>query len=363
MTKHMKGTGTVFRRRRSPFWWIGYAHSGRFIRESSNSTRRDDAKNLLQERLGAIAARTYIGPEADKVTIAELLADLEREYEVAGRASLRTLRGHVKAWNDVLGTVKTINATFSVLTEIIQTWQLAGDAAATINKRLSSLRRAFNLGRAARRIVSVPTFPHLAENNARQGFFEWPVLLELLAALPDDGLRDFIEWAARTGMRTGEIAKLTWRGYDRETGVVRLHGRDAKTRKPRRIVLVGPLAALIARRHEARKTHPECPLIFHRDGQPIGDFRKTWARACRAIDLDPGRAGFTPHDLRRTGLRNMRRAGVPESVAMAISGHLTSYTFKRYDITDDADLREAMEKTTAYTDTLGKEPKRTRPIR
>jgi hypothetical protein len=53
----------------------------------------------------------------------------------------------------------------------------------------------------------------------------------------------------------------------------------------------------------------------------------------------------------------MRRAGVSETVAMAISGHLTSYTFKRYDITDDQDLREAMEKTTAYTETIARKAK------
>src|SRR5262245_50132709 len=131
-----------------------------------------------------------------------------------------------------------------------------------------------------------------------------------------------------------------WRRAARTSSITGARRGDAVSRtaaKPRRIVLVGPLAELIAQRWEVRKAHPECPLIFHRDGQPIRDFRKAWARACKAVGVVPGRAGFTPHDLRRTGLRNMRRAGVSETVAMAISGHLTNYTFKRYDITDDTD--------------------------
>jgi hypothetical protein len=53
--------------------------------------------------------------------------------------------------------------------------------------------------------------------NARQGFCEWATFLRLLDHLPDEGLRNFVEWAGRTAMRKGEIAALTWAGYDRES--------------------------------------------------------------------------------------------------------------------------------------------------
>src|SRR5436189_536722 len=92
-------------------------------------------------------------------------------------------------------------------------------APATINKRMTTLRRAFNLGRRATppKVVTVPEFPRLPEHNAREGFFEKAELFAVLAQITDTGLRDFLEWAFWTGMRKGEIAKLEWSAFDRET--------------------------------------------------------------------------------------------------------------------------------------------------
>jgi integrase len=128
---------------------------------------------------------------------------------------------------------------------------------------------------------------------------------------------------------------------DRDAGAIRLRPEAAKTGRGRTVMLEGDLAELIDRRWEAR-------LVFHRDGEPVGDFRKAWNTACHTA----GVADKLFHDLRRTAARNMVRAGVPERVAMAVTGHVTRAMFDRYNIVSEHDLRLAAQKTTMYVDTL-----------
>ncbi|HXK08506.1 MAG TPA: hypothetical protein VMT70_02565 [Vicinamibacteria bacterium] len=82
------------------------------------------------------------------------------------------------------------------------------------------------------------------------------------------------------------------------------------------------------------------PSVFHRRGEPIRDLRIAWNRVCR----DAALPGKLLHDFRRTAVRNLERAGVPRSTAMALVGHKTESIYRRYAITDEAMLREGAER-------------------
>lgn len=157
-----------------------------------------------------------------------------------------------------------------------------------------------------------------------------------------------------TGLRRGRLAVMLWTDVDWDGGAVWIRRGESRNKRGTKVPLEGELRDIIARRWAPRGYRTAdgetavSPSSFHRDRQPIGDFRKAWASACKAA----GVAGRLFHDMRRSVLRTMIRAGVPEAVAMRIGGHKTRAAFGRYNIASKPDIREAVGRTQAYLETL-----------
>jgi len=347
----------VYRRKKSPKWWIAYMGPrpdgswGR-IRESAKTTDFEKAKRLLERRRRAVSnhregIRRFQGPAQERVTIAELFNNLERHYETRKLKSLRSVKVHGAHVRRAFGFERAARVTRPLIDSYIAKRRGESAADATIDRETELLRRALTLGQEDGLVAYVPKVTHLVKGhvNARQGFVERAEFDALLSELPSQVLRDVAAFGYSTGMRKGEILSLTWDGYNHETKTIRLQAARAKTGRGR-VIRCGQnpeLVTVLVRRLAERRL--DSLLIFHNgQGQRVGDFYTSWARAIARAKI----AQFTFHDLRRTAVRNMIRAGVPERVAMEISGHRTRAIFDRYNIVSGRDLDDAMAKRAAY---------------
>lgn len=124
-------------------------------------------------------------------------------------------------------------------------------------------------------------------------------------------------------------------------GELRLPGSATKNKRPLTLPLTGRLLVVLARRWTARSERT--PYVFHRSGRRLARFATIWHEAA----ADVGHAGLIFDDLRRSGARALRRAGVDELTIMALGGWRTRAMFARYAITDRSDLLDAQTKLTA----------------
>ncbi len=345
---HVPGFGTLVLRGR--IWWIRYSYHGRRSEESSHSESQHAAERLLRKRIEECGKGRRIDPSAEnRVRMGALLDALKTDYENNGRRSLRSLGFRLKPLREAFGEDKALDVNAARIAQYVKERLAAGKARATVNRELAALKRSFALGVEQERLSSAPKIKMLAEAPPRQGFVNPGDFSAIVEALPDE-LRDLARFGYLTGWRVGEIVTLAWSDVDRDGRRITLRSEHSKNGQPRVIPFVVTLADIIERRWAAREYKARAgagisPWVFHRDGQPIRDFRGAWRKACDAAKLP----GLLFHDLRRSAVRNLVDAGVDQAVAMRVTGHKTASVFQRYRIVADDDVRAALERTEAST--------------
>jgi integrase len=363
--------GSIYKR--GNIYWIKYYRNGKPYRESSESKKESDAKRLLKKREGEISNGKLPGIYFDRVRFDELAEDFLADYRInqkkshdRAKLSVEHLKSSFEGMRVIDITTPQIRAfiekrmkwTCNECEEIFDAQNLCpkcgsedlkpGASNATINRELSALKRMLNLGakQTPPKVDRIPHIPLLEENNTRKGFFEHADFLALRDALPSH-LRAFITFGYKVGWRLSEIGTLTWKRVDLNQGIVRLEVGETKNKAGRTVYLDDELREIFEQLWEQRKTNEKLlPWVFlNRDGTDrVKRFDKAWKKACK----DAGIGIRLFHDFRRTAVRNMVRSGIPERVAMMISGHKTRSVFDRYNIVNDEDLKLAAQRQQVY---------------
>jgi integrase len=333
-------------------WWIRYFVRGKPHIESANTPDRGVALKLLKRRVAEAQSGRPFGRDVEKTTLGDMVKMVLDDYAADGQVlkGIRSPLAHLLAYfgADCLA----IDITSDRITAFKTERQAAGAKNATINRSLSGLHRGFRLAITAGKVAHVPIINKLTEDNRRKGFFEEDQLAAVLEKLPEH-YRPIVEVAYITGWRLkSELGTRQKHHVDLNAGWLRLDPGESKNGEGRNFPLTPRLRAILEHQLEQTRalevaTGTIVPWLFHRGGRQIKTFYIAWDRACE----EAGVPSKLLHDFRRSAIRNLERAGISRSAAMAMVGHKTQSIYSRYAIADERTLKEAAEKLAAL-DTL-----------
>ena len=339
-------SGSVYKRKGSKYWYIGYPDGrGGQVCESTGTQDRDKADRILRDRLRVVDEGGEVDRDLVDLAFEELRKAVATDYRTNRRKSLSDLERRFALH---LGPYFKGIKVNQIGTRDVKAYQAKrldeGAAPATINREVAALRRGFTLLQEDHPALTIPRCPKLREDNVRQGFVSIVEHDAVQEHLPAE-VRGLVAWAFWTGWRKGEVLSLRWAWVDEESGVVRIP--DSKNDEGRSIpyAALPVLADVLDRQRDytrevALRTGQVCPWVWHREGRRIKYLRQAWKDAVKA-------AGFPKllfHDLRRSAVVSLERAGVPRSVAMSITGHKTESVYRRYAIADRRAQEEAFNK-------------------
>ena len=349
MTKRERGTGGLFKMKGSRFWYAQfYDANGRPCRASTKKDVKSEAQGVLRKMMGDSERGLPFQGDVKKIRYEDLKAALLQNYAERGNKSLETYADGeetiwgLKAVDTFFKGMPVTKITTDAARDFASKLLESGAANGTVNRSLALLRRMLNIAREDGKIQVVPKIRMMKAGPARKGFLLRGQFDALLAKLPAH-LKPLVVFLYYCGVRVGEAKQIDWSQVDLPAAVIRLEQEQTKGDDARTV----PLPDLLLGMLELQE--PKEGLVFDST-----NLRKSWNVACDAVGLgklvkvegkrDKRYTGLIVHDLRRSAVRNLIRAGVPEGVAMAISGHKTRAVFDRYNITSEQDVVEAMRK-------------------
>ncbi len=377
------GMGSLFQKtysggRKANTWTIQFSVDGKRVREATGLRSRAEAQKLLAARLFKVGRGEYVKTQTQALRCEDLYNASLAESKANGRTG--GAKKLVAQWREhlapVFGLMRASRVTTTEITNYQATRREQKAAPATINREVGALRHMFKLAARSGRIEKTPHFPMLKENNVRTAFVEQANFDKLCGLADELWLRTFLELGYSYAWRRGELLNLRVRNVNLLTRKIRLDVGSTKNKKGREVIMTGKVQELLRACCAGKK--PEDHVLTRKGNRPVRHVNRAWNALCvraglggfvckgcgAALEASVKRTktggwrvrcarcakcgakcssrraryvGLIRHDLRRSGAKAMRLAGVPESLVMLTGGWETASMFRRYAIESEAD--------------------------
>jgi len=325
----------------------------KFINTGSHNPE-EAYRQLLAARQHTAQGDRLLPQEAARLRYEDLMQLLLDDYREKRRACLYSRKTKDGGTEWVFGGKDDLDAFFKripitsitalKIKEFVQRQRRQGYADPTIRRQLTCLRTAFTLAKQHDLITDdhIPSFVMPTNSPPRKGFLDLDQFKKLYDRLPER-IRLTVLFIYYTGCRSGAAKQITWGMVNSDCTEIHAPGEIIKNDEDWEIPLVGPLQpisdALKAARRKSIQS-ADTPVFNFKN------FSKLWNQTCHELKLGVRNGnrynGLHPHDFRRSAARNLIKAGVPEQVAMKITGHKTREIFRRYNIVNNEDVKEAL---------------------
>jgi integrase len=347
-----KQTGEL---RESDIWWYEFTFAGKRIRESAKTTRKTiatEAENNRRLELEKTLAGVPVEKRENRInSVADVIKSYSTRYEIDHRGREKSIafsKGRLVHVKRLLGTALIPDVTEDAVREYIKTRLEEGVSGRTVNMEVGELSRA--IGKPWKVL-----WPKVRKQEERKDIGKALSADEEKRLLDAAGQKKRWQIAATiiralllTGMRSGELTKLTWGRVDLARRVLTVGKAKTSSGTGRQIPMNADLFALLSAHAAwftskfgtARPEHHLFPFgtVPNDPTRPTTDLKTAWGKIRKKAKVD-----CRLHDLRHTAATKMAEAGVPESTMLALMGHMSRAMLERYSHIRMNAKREAVE--------------------
>ncbi len=313
--------------KRGEYWWIDYSYAGKRVRESTRSTSKKRALQILAKRTAAVVEDRFdIRATKQTPTLAQYAIEYLQYYSRLNKKPQTYRRDQilVKQLTQFLGKYR-LNEIGPMLIEHYKRKRLEeGRAPATVNREVACLKNIYSTAIRNRRTLVNPVkqVKMLREDN---------IVTRVLSRADEEGLlanaaphiQKLVICALDTGMRLGEILELQWPNVSLKKRLITIE--KSKTGMRREVPVSDRLLAIL---ESIRADANEGAVFRWRNGEPLTDVKNGYKAALRRAGLAEKKYRF--HDLRHTFATRLAESGVDLFTIKELLGHSTIVTTQRY---------------------------------